>query len=190
MSDDQRRPEDGTAGPLYGSGGPAGSAGSGGSTGSGDSGPAWGQEPPPGQGSTGSGPAAPGAYPPYAPQVGLYAQPTPPVHSGAVISLVLGVTSLVSLFLVPFVLVSVVGVICAPFAIWLGRRAMREIDADPAHASGKGIALAGFITGIVGCVLGVLGIIGVALVVVFILWVFAEASDAATIDALAALRGH
>ncbi|NHA00729.1 DUF4190 domain-containing protein [Nocardioides sp. W3-2-3] len=77
----------------------------------------------------------------------------------------LGIIGLVSLFLVPFLIVTIVGAVCSPIAIWLGIWARRQIRADPRRYTGDGVALGGLITGIVGTVLAV---IAVVLVVAFI----------------------
>lgn len=90
--------------------------------------------------------------------------PGAPTHPLAVTSLVLGVVGLVSVLLTPFLIVTFVGAICSPFAIWLGVRARREIRAQPLAYSGEGVATSGFVTGIVGLVLGIIGLV---LIVIF-----------------------
>lgn len=86
----------------------------------------------------------PGApYPPYPgmPYSGMPMAGPPPAHRQAMTAMVLGI----------------VGLLCfspaAPFAIWLGNKAVREIDASGGQLSGRGQAQAGFIMGIIGTVL-------------------------------------
>lgn len=84
----------------------------------------------------------PGA--PYPPYPGMPVGGQPPAHRQAMTAMILGI----------------VGLLCfspaAPFAIWLGHKAMREIDASGGQLSGRGQAQAGFIMGIIGSVLLVL----------------------------------
>lgn len=101
--------------------------------------------------------------------------PGAPTHPLAVTSLVLGVVGLVSLLLTPFLIVTFVGAICSPFAIWLGVRARREIRAQPLAYSGEGVATGGFVTGIVGVVLGIIGLV---LIVIFFLFLAAVIGSA------------
>lgn len=89
----------------------------------------WDNQPPPGD------PGPPGYFPP--PYTG-YPPPMYPAHPQSTTALVLGVVGLV---LCGF---------ASPFAIWLGRKSMREIDASGGRLGGRGQALAGFILGIVG----------------------------------------
>jgi hypothetical protein len=74
----------------------------------------------------------------------------------AVIALVLGIVSCICCS------------IAAPFAIWQGRAAMAEIDASGGAQSGRGLAQAGFILGIIGCVLLALGILYFVVVVLIL----------------------
>ncbi|WP_181407587.1 DUF4190 domain-containing protein [Nocardioides sambongensis] len=120
----------------------------------------------------------PGGYPGAHP-IGFPA-PTPPVHSSAVTALVLGIVSIVSVLATPLFGFTVVGALCAPFAVWLGQKARNEIRANPQAYSGEGLASAGFVTGIVGCVLGVLALLAIAAIVVFFVWIFAEAASSAS----------
>ncbi len=87
-------------------------------------------------------PPYPGSYPGY-PPVG----PPRQEHPQAVPAMVLGILGLVCCGL------------ASPFAIWTGRKAMREIDASGGWMAGRGQAQAGFIMGIIGTVLWVLGIL-------------------------------
>ncbi len=102
--------------------------------------------PPPGDGSGGYGAPPPG---------GGYGAPPPPggyapsgTNTKSVWALVLGI----------------VGLLCCGFfagipAIILGRSAQGEIDASGGIQGGRGLATAGFVLGIIACVLGVIGII-------------------------------
>ena len=49
----------------------------------------------------------------------------------------------------------------APFAWWIGAKAVKEIDADPARYGGRGEAMAGKVMGIIGTVLLILGILAI-----------------------------
>jgi hypothetical protein len=98
-----------------------------------------------------------------------------PTHPLATASLVLGLIGIFSLVLAPFLLVTFVGVVCSPFAIWLGARARREIRTHPQTYSGDGIAMGGFVTGIIGVVLGILGLLAILAVVAFIAAIFSSA---------------
>jgi hypothetical protein len=90
--------------------------------------------PPPGM--SGYPPMQPGPYP-YA----------PPPHPQSTTALVLGLIGLLCCAL------------ASPFAIWLGQKSMREIDASGGQLGGRGQAQAGFILGIVGLVLWALAIV-------------------------------
>ncbi|MFN8072328.1 MAG: DUF4190 domain-containing protein [Mycobacterium sp.] len=107
------------------------------------------------------GPVYPGAVPPYPP-------PFPPQYAGgypggypvrppdqpqAVSAMVLGILGLVCCGL------------ASPFAIWLGRKSLNEIDASGGMLGGRGQAQAGFIMGIIGTALWVLGVLFYVLVV-------------------------
>ena len=100
-------------------------------------------------------PAYPGAgvpYPPQMPYPGGYPGYPPagypaPEHPQAVTAMVLGILGLVCCGL------------ASPFAIWTGRKAMKEIDASGGRVGGRGQAQAGFIMGIIGTVLWVLGVL-------------------------------
>jgi hypothetical protein len=133
--------------------------------------PPYGQDPsaaaPYGQAPYGQDPyAQPGAYrqpDPY----GTYAPPghggTPPPHPSATTALVLGLVSLIGLF------VCVVPILVAPFAWRTGGRVLREIDAQPGRWSGREQAQAGRIMGMIGTALLVLGVLAaVALTVLLV----------------------
>lgn len=98
-----------------------------------------------------------------------------PTHPLATTSLVLGIVGLVALALTPFLFVTFVGVLCSPFAIWLGVRARREIRRNPQAFSGEGVATGGFVTGIVGVVLSVLALIAVVAFVALFIWILGTA---------------
>ncbi len=121
------------------------------------------QSPPPGQ-VPGAQPP-PGAYPPaghYAPPgqypPGAYGyQPVyvPAKHPQATLAMVLGIVGLTSVM-------CYITAVVAPFAWWVGAKAVREIDAEPTRYSGRGEAMAGKIMGIIGTVLLVLGLLLIA----------------------------
>jgi hypothetical protein len=103
------------------------------------------QEPPTPPG--GSPPPPPPSYPAPAYQTGPPAGNAP----GAVPALILGILSVT------------VCAICAPFAIWQGRKA--EELAKTQGYTGEGMAKAGWILGIIGTVFLALGLLYVVLVV-------------------------
>lgn len=103
-------------------------------------------------------PAASGQQspPPYG-EPGPYSQPYgAPAYGGAPVptsgtattSLVLGILSLVCL-----------GLLAGIPAMILGRSATKEIDASNGTVGGRGLATAGFVTGLIGTLLSVLAII-------------------------------
>jgi len=138
--------------------------------------PSAGSEPIPGQ------PAPPpyGTPPPYGqPQPAPYGQPPYPQgygqpmgyaqqHGGATTSLVLGIISVVSAVLTPFCCITLPGVLTGPFAIYMGASARKQIDQNPQAYSNRGNAVAGFITGIIGTVLGLLVVAAFVVLVVAI----------------------
>ncbi|MEI6252300.1 MAG: DUF4190 domain-containing protein, partial [Mycobacteriaceae bacterium] len=79
----------------------------------------------------------------------------PPDHPQAVTSMVLGILGLVCCGL------------ASPFAIWLGRKSVREIDASGGRWGARGQAQAGFIMGIIGTALWVLGVLFYVVLFVF-----------------------
>ncbi|MGH3411654.1 MAG: DUF4190 domain-containing protein [Marmoricola sp.] len=94
--------------------------------------------------------------PPQHPGYGYYPPPPPRETSGkAVAALVLGILAFVS---------------CGPFtaipAIFVGRSAMRDVDASQGRLQGRGMATAGFVLGILGTVLFAILIALVIIVVV------------------------
>jgi hypothetical protein len=76
-----------------------------------------------------------------------------PDHPEATKSMVLGLIALIGGFTcyVPLAL--------GPWAWVVGRRAVREIDAQPGRFEGRGQAMAGYVTGVVATVLLVLGVL-------------------------------
>jgi hypothetical protein len=101
-----------------------------------------------------------------APYAAPYAAPRPWTaghpHSGATTSLVVGVLALA--------LASGFGLslLASPVAWWLGRRSLREIDASGGTLSGRGLAQAGMVTGIVGTVLLAIAVLAVAGMLVYL----------------------
>jgi hypothetical protein len=102
-------------------------------------------------------PPAPG-YPgaPYG-----YAAP-PPNDGGATAAMIVGIVSLV------LACGYGIGLLGAPVALVMGRRSMKRIDASQGTLGGRGMALAGFVMGIIGTIFLVLAIIlGVVLAIAF-----------------------
>jgi hypothetical protein len=109
-----------------------------------------------------------GPPPPYDPTPYGYPQPLPygyaTSHSTATTSMVLGIIGLVSAPLAFLCCVTLPGIVCAPIALGMGLSARRTIDkAPPATYSNRGQAQAGFVLGLIGCIVGVLAIGAVAL---------------------------
>ena len=94
----------------------------------------------------------PSGYPPY--------QVTPPNDGLGLASMIVGIVSLVLLCVYGF------GLLGSPAALIMGRISMNRIDRSGGTLSGRGMALAGFILGIVGTVLLVLAIIAVVIIIV------------------------
>ena len=88
-------------------------------------------------------PGMPG-YPQMPPGPFVY---VPPAHPQSMTALILGIVGLLCCAL------------ASPFAIWLGQKSMREIDASGGQLGGRGQAQAGLILGIVGVAIWVLGFI-------------------------------
>ena len=110
----------------------------------------YGYPPPPGPEYPGAAIPYPAPYPGGYPPVGYPPPGYPmqrPEQPQAVTAMVLGILGLVCCG------------IASPFALWLGRKSMKEIDASGGWLSGRGQAQAGFILGIIGTVLWVLGIL-------------------------------
>ena len=73
--------------------------------------------------------------------------PPPPNHPQATTAMVLGIIGLACCG------------IASPFALFIGRKSMQEIDASGGQYGGRGQAQAGFIMGIIGTVLWVIGLV-------------------------------
>ena len=115
----------------------------------------------------GTPPAPAYGQPPYggqAPYGGPVPAALPPTHGSAALALVLGI---LSLFLC--------GLFTGIPAMVVGRRATREIDSSGGTLGGRGVANAGFWTGLVGTALSALGTL-------FFIAVFVLAAAAPTPD--------
>lgn len=102
----------------------------------------YGAQPPPG-----------GGYPPYGYGYGF--QPVPK-QSNATTAMVLGIIALAG------GMVCYLPILTAPFAWFLGAKAVREIDESGGRLGGRSEANAGKIMGIIGTVLLVLGLLALA----------------------------
>ena len=109
--------------------------------------------PPPQEGWQPPGPGQPG-------QAGWVPAPGPPDHPDATRALVLGLVALVG------GLACLLPLVVGPFAWAVGRRALRDIDAQPGRWGGRNQATAGYVTGVVATVLLVLGVVAVAAMIV------------------------
>lgn len=126
----------------------------------------------------------PYAQDPYGQQPAPYGQqpggfvPTgygaPPQHPSATTALVLGLVSLIGMFICLFPIVA------APFAWRTGSRVVKEIDAQPGRWSGRDQAQAGRIMGMIGTALLVLGVL--ALIGLVVLLVAFGGGDVTTYD--------
>ena len=105
--------------------------------------------PPPGQ------QGYPPPYPSYQPGYQPYG-PQQQDHPQATLSMILGIVGVV------------VCQLTAPFALVIGRRAMNEIDASGGTLGGRGMAQAGFILGIIGCVFLALFLLYIIFVVIIL----------------------
>lgn len=106
------------------------------------------------QGYTGPGYGQPPA--PYG-QAGYGGPVAGQQHPSATTALVLGIVGLAGI-----VFCGGITLVLSPFAWAMGRRAVREIDAEPGRYSGRDQAKGGQIMGIIGTVLLVLGILAIA----------------------------
>jgi hypothetical protein len=112
----------------------------------------WQQQPPPGWSQQG--------YPPqYPPQA--YGQPPfrPADHPRATTALVLGLVAIVGGFTCGLPL------IVGPWAWGIGRRAVREIDQEPHRYGGRGMAMAGYVMGVIATILLVLGVLALVAII-------------------------
>lgn len=94
--------------------------------------------------------------PPYQQPYGWAPAPKPPEHPSATTAMVLGLVGLVGILVC-----GGLTLVVSPFAWAVGSRAVREIDASPGSYSGRELASAGRIMGIVGTGLLALGVLAV-----------------------------
>ena len=104
---------------------------------------------------------APAAKPSYSPdytaqQAQQGWQQNTETSGGAIAALVLGILSIVACF----------GPITGIPAMIVGRRASRDIEASGGRLEGAGLATGGFVTGLIGTLIGVLILIGFIVLVV------------------------
>ncbi len=92
--------------------------------------------------------------------------PLAPQHHAAMASMIVGILALALSWGYGLPLLA------SPVAWWLGRRALHEIDASAGRLSGRGMAQAGMITGIVGTAL-----LGIAILAVLAFFVFVFSYD-------------
>jgi hypothetical protein len=109
---------------------------------------------PPGPGGPQGGAAGYG----YAPQYPVYRLAD---HPKATTALVLGLVGIVG------GLTCYVPLVLGPWAWGIGRRAVKEIDADPQRFGGRSQAMTGYVLGIISTVLLVLGILALVAFLVF-----------------------
>lgn len=98
----------------------------------------------------------PPGQPPYRQPYGWAPAPKPPEHPSATTAMVLGLVGLVGILVC-----GGLTLVVSPFAWVVGSRAVREIDASPGSYSGRELASAGRIMGIVGTGLLALGVLAV-----------------------------
>ena len=91
-----------------------------------------------------------------------FVEPPAPTEPRAVVALVLGILGII---LCP---------ILAPIAWAVGHASEQQIDASGGRVSGRGLATAGKITGIVGTVLLILYVLFIVVFFVFIGWTLSE----------------
>lgn len=129
----------------------------------------------PGQGHPGHGqppgygqpPGPPGYGPPgwyAAPPQGWYAGPPPyrlPDHPEATKALVVGVIALLGGF------TCYLPLLLGPWAWVVGRRVVREVDAEPDRWDGRGQGMGGYVMGVVATVLLLLGVLALAAFLLF-----------------------
>ena len=94
---------------------------------------------------------------------GGYGAPLLPKHPQSTTALVLGLVGLAGGFM------CFLPLLCAPFAWFYGRKAVREIDAAPQSYSGRSEAIGGMVTGIIGTVILFLGLLVLAAGLIFLL---------------------
>ena len=106
------------------------------------------------------GPGQPG----YGAPPGWYGGPPPyrlPDHPEATKALVVGIIALLGGF------TCYVPLLLGPWAWIVGRRAVRQIDAEPGRWDGRGQAMGGYVMGVVATVLLVLAVVAVVAFVLF-----------------------
>ncbi|QNN51350.1 DUF4190 domain-containing protein [Nocardioides mesophilus] len=111
--------------------------------------------PPPGYGY----PPGPGYVPPGQPGgylPGYMQVPVRPDHPSATKALVLGIVALAGGF------TCYLPILVGPWAWVVGRRTVREIDADPERWGGRSQAFAGYVLGVIATVLLVIGVLVIA----------------------------
>ena len=91
---------------------------------------------------------------PAAPAYGTVA----PDHPRSTVALILGILGIVACSIV------------APFALVIGRGAVKEIDASGGQLGGRGMAQAGFILGVIGTVILALSLIGGVVLIIVAAW--------------------
>ena len=97
----------------------------------------------------------PYAVNPYQPRYGGYGSygVVPTQHRHAVLAMVLGIVGLLFSSVCVGGLIGIGGIV-------LGRRARNEIDAEPGRYTGRSMATAGLVTGIISCVFSALIVVG------------------------------
>ena len=105
--------------------------------------------------------------PPYG-----YATPTPPAHGSATTAMSLGLIGLIGILTC-----AGVTLLLSPFAWAIGSKTVREIDADPDSYSGREMAVAGKVMGIIGTVLLILAVLVFVAFVVFFVWIVNQDSS-------------
>jgi hypothetical protein len=123
---------------------------------------------------------------PYGTQpYGAYPQgyaPGQPEHPSATTAMVLGIVGLVGI-----AFCGGITLVLSPFAWAIGRRAVREIDAEPGRYSGREKANAGKIMGLIGTILLALGLLAIA---AFIVLAIAITPGSGHIDPPSPTRHH
>ena len=89
-------------------------------------------------------------------------------HKGATTALVLGIVSLACFVCSLLCCITLPGVLCAPFAWYVGAKAKREIEASRGAYGNIGSAVTGMWMGIVMTLIGALSIAGVVALVAWI----------------------
>lgn len=88
--------------------------------------------------------------------------PAPPQDGQALAAMIVGIVSLV------LACGYGIGLLGSPVAMFLGRSSMKRIDASNGQLSGRGMAQAGFVMGLIGTVFLVLGIIFAIVIIALI----------------------